>query len=353
METLFAQRLKSARIINGLSLQELADKMEKSISRQALHKYEKGDVLPDGETIGMLSEALQVQPDFFYRESTVKLGDIAFRKLDKVTQKEQDRIAEKTKDQLERYLEIEEITETKSVFAHPLQGFRTINSQDDIEEAAEAVRKAWRLDSNPIANVIELLEEKSIKVVELDEDDGFDGLQTYINETYPVIVLNKKKCFRTERKRFTALHELGHLLLAFGDDISEKEQERYCHAFAGALLIPRSAIQNEIGESRTNITIQELGIIKQQFGISIQALIFRLADLKIITKAYLDYLWKHIVQMGWRYEEPFAYIGKETSSRFDRLLYRALSEDVISISKAASLKNQKLSVFRKSLMFAE
>jgi hypothetical protein len=57
--------------------------------------------------------------------------------------------------------------------------------------------------------------------------------------------------------------------------------------------------------------------------------------------------------MGWKVEEPYSYIGKESSGRFDQLLFRALSEDCISISKAAALKNMKLAEFRTKSMIVE
>ena len=80
-------------------------------------------------------------------------------------------------------------------------------------------------------------------------------------------------------------------------------------------------------------------------------MIYRFAELGIISESYKRYYYQYINQMGWKVEEPYEYEGKETSSRFEQLIYRALAEDIISMSKAASLKNMKLSEFRsKSLM---
>ena len=45
-------------------------------------------------------------------------------------------------------------------------------------------------------------------------------------------------------------------------------------------------------------------------------------------------------------EEPYKFEGKVSSNRFDQLIFRGLSEDIISMSKAASLKNMKLAEFR-------
>ncbi|MCH5716110.1 helix-turn-helix domain-containing protein [Niabella hibiscisoli] len=66
-ENLFATRFKSARLLNGFSLQDLADVLKEqghSLTKQSLHRYEKGEVEPDSEITGWLSDALNVRPDF-------------------------------------------------------------------------------------------------------------------------------------------------------------------------------------------------------------------------------------------------------------------------------------------------
>ena len=117
------------------------------------------------------------------------------------------------------------------------------------------------------------------------------------------------------------------------------------------MLFPQKAAINELGASRNKISIQELGFLKLEYGISIQALIYRIRDLGIISEYYKNYYYQYITQMGWKVEEPYEYVGSETSNCFEQLLYRALIEDIISMNKAASLNNMKLAEFRaKSLM---
>jgi Zn-dependent peptidase ImmA (M78 family)/DNA-binding XRE family transcriptional regulator len=349
MSHLFAERLKSARMMNGLSLKDLSDKLENKVTRQAIHKYEKGEVIPDSEMMNHLCNALSVRPDYFTREILEELGSINFRKIEKLPVKEQESIIERTREFLERYIELEEIMGINKPFEQ-IKMVTSINSFKDVEQAAANVREAWNLYDNPISNVIELLEDKNIKVILLDAGDGFDGLQTWVNnKKIPVIVLNTGKLKSNDRKRFSAFHELGHLLLPL-DGIPEKLSEKYCHYFAGAMLFPKSAAIKELGEKRNKISIQEFGLLKQQYGISLQAVIYRLHELGIISTFYKNYYYQYIIQMGWKVEEPYEYIGKETSSRFDQLLFRALSEELISVSKAASLSNMKLAEFRTKSM---
>lgn len=348
----FAERFKSARMLNGFSLQDLADKLNNKISRQALHKYEKGEVIPDSEMMGHLIGALGVRPDYFFKESNIELGALEFRKLKKFSAKEQNRIVERTKDVLSRYLELEEIVGIESKFKNPLSGLGVISSFEDVDNASKEVRKKWHLGLDPIYNSIELLEDNHIKVVEIHSDDGFDGMQTWVNGNIPVIAINMSRMKSADRTRFTVLHELGHLLLPLSG-LGEREKETYCHQFAAAMLFPRETAEKEMGKSRTKLLIQELGALKQQYGISIQALVYRARDLGIITDSYLKQFMFIMAHNQWKVNEPIQYEGVEKSNRFNQLIFRALAEELISISKAAALTNQTLNDFRKQMMLVE
>lgn len=348
MNQLFSQRFKSARLLNGYSLQELADKLGNRVSRQALHKYEKGEMIPDSAMIGLLSDVLDVRPDFFFREMQVKIGPIAFRKFPDLPAKEEHRIIETVRDYLSRYLELEEIIGIRTEFQHPLEGFKEITCFQDVEDAAQEVRKKWALGCDPIYNAIELLEDKHIKIVEVAAGDSFDGMQTWVNGSIPVIAINKNRLDKTDRKRFTVMHELGHLLLTFPKEMPEKQQETFCHQFAGAILIPEPAMKEELGPKRRKLMVEELAALKQQYGVSIQAIAMRAKDLGIISDSYCRQFFTYIRQKGWKVNEPVIYEGREQSNRFPQLIFRALAEEVISIGQAASLANKKLADFKQN-----
>lgn len=354
MSTLFAERFKSARLMNGFSLQDLSNSLKNKISKQALHKYEKGDAVPDSEMIGLLCDVLNVRPDYFFRESQVKLGDIEFRKLKKLPIKEEQRIIEYAVDYLSRYIELEKLLNIDAQFVNPLKGWTPISSFNEVENAAAEVRRVWNIGSDAISNVIELLEDHHVKVIYINSGDAYDGMQTWVLEYHvPVIAINESKVKSDDRKRFTAMHELGHLLLPMPEKLAEKEKEKICHQFAAAILFPAEALRTELGNHRTRIHVRELGALKKQYGISMQAIIMRAKDLGIITDAYCRQLFVFFKQMNWRIEEPVNYEGIESSNRFDQLIYRALAEEVISVSKAASLKNQKLAEFHQQSLLME
>lgn len=349
MNKIFADRFKSARLLNGLSLQDLASALENKVSRQALHRYEKGEVIPDSEMTNLLSDVLKVRPDYFFRDTKVEIGAVEYRKLKRLPAKEEARVVEQTREYLSRYLELEEIIGLPNKFINHLDHYKNVTSYDEVNAAANELRTKWELGRDPIFNVVELLEDKHIKVVKIDADLAFDGLQTWVNNTIPVVAYNIRKLDKNDRIRFTLFHELAHLLLDFGN-ITENKKEILCHQFAGAMLLPDTAIREELGEFRSRLFIPELGNIKKQYGISLQAIVRRAKVCNIINENYTKQFYFMIKQMNWKIDEPIQYEGVEESNRFDQLLYRALAEEQISMSKAASLKNQKLAEFRNETL---
>ncbi|MCB9194853.1 MAG: ImmA/IrrE family metallo-endopeptidase [Flavobacteriales bacterium] len=350
MNSVFAERFKSARLLSGLSLQDVADRLSKSVTRQAIYRYEKGEVIPDSETIAELSNLFNVRTDFFFRTTTVEIGAVEYRKL-KIPAKEETRIKEQTKDYLSRYLELEDILGIKVDFVNPLKDYPAVTEYANVNQAANILRDKWGLGSSAISNIAELLEDKNIKVLKIKADGRFDGLQTYANRKIPVIAYNINELDnKKDRIRFTLLHELAHLLLRFNESITHNQKEKLCHQFAGAMLFPDSAIKQELGEFRHRLSINELGNIKKQYGISMQAIVMRANICKIVNDNYKRQFFNMMEDNGWRIDEPVNYEGNEESGRFDQLIFRALAEELISISKAAALKNMSVAELKKQMI---
>jgi len=345
MKDIFAKRLKSARTLAGLSQDELVNQIEGLVTKNAISKYEKGEMMADGKVLITLAKALNVKPDYFFRPFTVEIEKIEFRKKKKLSVKKVNSIKQKVTDIVERYLEVEQFLSIESDFTNPIANHK-ISTKADVEKAVNELLKVWNMGINAFPNVIELLEDKEIKVIEIDAPDEFDGFSGWADGKYPIIVINQH--YTIERKRLTALHELGHLLLNFNEEIEHREMERMCFQFAGAMLMPEETFKIEIGNQRSHISIAELIVIKENYGISIQAIMQRAKDLQVITDfAFLNF--RKWISKNRSEEGLGAYIGKEQSSRFKQLILRAAAEEVISMSKAANLSNQKLAAFRKEM----
>lgn len=202
-----------------------------------------------------------------------------------------------------------------------------------------------------------MLESIGIKVIVLDESPEFDGVSTWADEDTPVIVVNQKllastgegEKVRHDRLRFTALHELAHLVLKM-DDCDEKVEEKYCHAFAGAFLLPKSRIDELFGSvHRHRIYLQELINVKETYGISIRAILMRLRQFDRISEYDLKHFFAMLNRTYGAKDEPGLCPNIEKPFRFEQLLYRALGEELISVSKAAELRGMPLSEFRAVL----
>jgi len=339
---IFPIRLKSARKIAGLSMDGLVEKIQNIVSKAAIGKYEQGKMLPDSKILIALANGLNVSIDYFFRPLNYKLTNIEFRKKSKLPQTKQEQIKEKAIDYLERYIEIEDILNKKTVFCNPLANPK-ISDLADIEKVAVELRKAWNIGDAPIVNLLDLLEDNGFKIIEVETTNDFDGLSAWI-ENIPVIVLNENSDIL--RKRFTALHEAAHLLLQF----SETDNEKLCHSFAGAVLIPEHIIKKELGQKRHSLALQELIAIKETFGISVQALVMRAKAVEIVNDNFVKQFFIHIRVNHLQNEENLGnYSGAEHANRFKQLIYFAATEEIISLSKAANLAGEDLSKFRTQL----
>lgn len=341
MKEIISQKIKNARALKGLSQQELADMI--GVSKQMICKYEKGESIPSSSKLLELGKSLKVKIDYFFKPSKIELGVLNFRKKSSFSNKKQESLEQLIKLNLENYLEIEDLLQIDYSFSNAI-GKEKIKNEEDIEKIVLLLRTKWEIGLDPIHNIIQLLEDKEIKVVELfDVDESFDGLATFVNGIFPVIVVNGN--FPVERKRFTLLHELGHLLLNL-PECNVKDEENYCNKFAGEFLFPKKLVLKEFGVKRDLLSLNELIEVQKKYGISIQAIIHRLVDAGIFTESRKVDFYKKInfnpslkreVNLE-RFQTP------EKSNRFEQLVYRALSQEIISISKASSLLNQDLNL---------
>jgi Zn-dependent peptidase ImmA (M78 family)/DNA-binding XRE family transcriptional regulator len=353
MGNLFGKRLNSARRMAGMSLQDLAEALDHAVSRQALHKYELGKMKPDSAMLIRFAAALRISLDYFFQpaEREVVLADVSYRKFkSKVSKTQQVAIEERVKEAMERYLELEEVVPEPaptSYFAFD----RSMTSVADVEEAARALRQQWDLGYDPIPDVIEMLEDKGYRVVEIDAPEGFDGLKAEVAGV-KVIALRRADEPATDvvRRRLTALHELAHHSLKFNASLSEKEEERLCHAFAAAVLYPEAMARRELLQDRTLFFQPELVMIKERWGISFPAVFYRAKNLGLISEFSLSKLMISYKQRKLHLQEPGRYLSKERPMRFERLVFAGLALELLSPGEAAQLMQMDPQVLRNQLI---
>lgn len=339
---MIGKRLKLARAAAGFSLRDLSAKIDNRVSAQQIGKYERDEDLPGSAVLIALSSALGVSVDYLVGDQEMVLDGVEFRKKQVASKKEQAQIQAKVLHLIERYLMVEEILGLPSTeWDKPREAPFPVRDIAEADLAAQYLRDHWNLGIDPIQNLMELLEERGIKVLVVDSRENIDGLAARVRrsrgEPVPVIVV--RGGVHGERQRFSLAHELGHMVTDIqGDD---KFRERAAHRFAGAFLMPAEALWSNVGRHRTSIGWGELFALKQLLGASAQAITYRCRDLGIFPPVLSQKLFREFSRRGFRsapHYEP-NHLREEKAERFARLCYRALAEGAISEPKTAELLN--------------
>ena len=329
------ERIKSARMMAGQSQRKLADLAD--ISPMAISKYERDLDTPGSSVLLRLAKALNVKIEYFFRSTTITLSEPAYRSKASLSTNEGSSIIEQVQEWLERYIDVEALLEMTPTLQSPAK--LHVESLEEIEDAAIRLRDAWQLGLDPIERLIEVCEDKGIKIGLIKGYENFDALTLWANNTIPVIAL---QCdMPGDRQRFCIAHELGHLLLDVAPHIDE---EKAAHRFAGAFLVPRPSAELELGPKRHTLGLAELQLLKQKYGVSMHTWIYRAKDLAILSEADATTLSRRFNQQKWQREEPGKVLPSEKPQRFKRLVLHAMCEGIISVARAAELVNESLLV---------
>ncbi len=340
------ERLRLFRLSRGLSQDELVAKAAGIVSKQAISKYERNLSKPSPRVLAKLAEALDVKVLNLLAEPSIKIDFIAYRKGSGLKASERSTVESYVAETLEKFVKLQAITDAKREVAIPIQT-GTVNSLDDVEDQANEIRSAWNLGAEPIANLTNTLEEHNVFVIEIKAGEKFDGISTVARDSQQEVVaaaVVSRSGICGERQRLNLAHELGHLVLNVAKDIDE---EKAAFRFGAAMLAPSSLVIGEIGERRSAINLEELFLLKQRFGLSLQAMIYRLRDLEIINESLYRKLFAEIGVRGWKKKEPKE-SEPEKPQWLRRNVLRAVSEGLITVEYAERLLGEKME-YRPSL----
>ena len=341
MSAFNGQNLKLARQYNGLTIGELAKKLD--ISSQAESQYELGQTTPQFDNLIKLSEALHFPTTFFFQESkiTVKTGSSYFRSLMKTSKKYRDEQVIKIKFLAELYTVLEEYIEFPK---EDLPLNRELYKSP--EDAAQILREYWNLGDEPILNMVGLLESKGFIITSFENSTkDIDAFSQYFEiQGQPVFIIafsnNKNSAARIN---FDLAHELGHIMLHEWSEDNEnisredfKQHEKEANAFAAAFLLPENKFKTDL-----RFMPSYLGHyveLKKKWRVSIGAMLHRACELGIITQNQYQYNLRIMNAKGLRVNEPL--------------------DDVIPVSYPSMLSNAVSllidnKVFTKSLLIKE
>lgn len=330
-----AERLKQIRLARGLSLDGLVDAMGGVVTKQAISKYETGKSQPTPKVARALARALNVPPTDLLKPSSVRVEFVAYRKGSGLRRKEEAAVENQVERVLEERVALQEVLGQVGPSQLPIRGWR-VADLEDAERAAEGLRELWGLGIAPIGNVVATLEDHLIHVVEIEAGEKFDGISAFTldaaGRARGAAVVSRRGLVG-ERQRMNLAHELGHLVL---DPVEEVDEEKAAFRFGAAFLVPAEALYREVGMKRHFVQGEELMMLKVKYGISVQALLYRLQALGIIGGAHYRQWCIAINQKGYRKEEPNP-LPPERPEWLRRSVIRAMSEGLLSRSRAERL----------------
>lgn len=315
------ERLKNARLFRGKTLTDLSSLT--NISKQSLSLYENNRNKPDYPKIDLIASSLNFPPEFFLQEDMCKTTTEVtyFRSLSSATK--MNRTSQSLK--LEYVAKIYEVLSNYIDF--PMINLPEINfygSDDEfdderneemlqeIENIALEVRKIWGLGDNPIKNLQFILEQNGIIVTGFDtKEDKIDAFSqhTFLNDIDVFFICVDQGRKPEGRIRFDLAHELGHILLhpwSESLDLISKDEfkirEKQANMFASAFLLPKNSFGKEVQAFPTDLKYYEW--LKKKWKSSIQSMVYRSYQLKIISNNQFQYMMRQISKNGWRQKEP-------------------------------------------------
>lgn len=301
-------RIREARELRGMTVNELADKID--VSKQAVYTYEKGTVRPTAATLENISVALDFPVAFFEapREgATLDSEPIFFRSMKSTLKKKRTQAERWMQLILERiqYYEKHNIVLPDVNLPSYDVDFRTITFEE-IEDLAVETRKYWGLGNAPISNVTLLLENNGFIISEFDlESDKLDACSVLSNGR-PYILINTSK-YTCSRQIMNLAHELGHLILhtqVEKEDLDNESLlsliEKQAWRFAGAFLMPMLTFSAEV----SRVTLDFLLTLKRRWRTAVSAMIMRCSDLGIIDDYRKQYLFREYARKKYRKNEP-------------------------------------------------
>ena len=200
---------------------------------------------------------------------------------------------------VEDYVELEEMLGAPlRTLPPPPYRYELERIEADAEAIADAERRRLGLGDGPLVNLRDTLErELGLRIFSLELPGKVAGLFGLSPVAGPCIAINA--AHPATRQNWTLAHECAHFLTArdrpevtrVGRYRRAPDSERFAERFAGAWLIPKSGIERRLREltaERAAMNVADLLVLASEFGVSAQALILRLEDLRFLPAGEWD-----------------------------------------------------------------
>lgn len=277
-------RLTQARHLAATTKKDLADQV--GVTAAAISQYELGTHRPRPDHIEKLATALHVPVAFFLAgrpHGRLDASMAHFRSLRSTRVALRCKAAALTEQVWELCYALEKRVDLPYV---DLPGFADGDISSafprDPVEAARALRAHWGLGTGKISHLVRRMEAHGIIVVCPPADPDSTTVDAFSTSKLhrPVVVLTTNRADDVYRYRFTAAHELGHLILHHDIASGDARQEKQADAFAAEFLTPRDSILPRLP---ARVDLRKLVDLQREWGVSVHSLIYRCRETGLIS----------------------------------------------------------------------
>lgn len=316
----FGGRLVVLRELFGLRLADLSETLE--VGAPFLSRVEQGHKQLPADVM-LRAAAMYELPLTFFTIATPQIDDAVqtFKKTAKATIRDEKRVTRQHKEATRLFRTVSERS------GYPATDFPSSDDYDvdDIEALALIMRDHLGLDQEePVLNAIRSVERSGVGVIDnLDDLQRARGDHTGISMPHrdavrPLIAIVTP--LEGAEKRFTVMHELGHLVMDAGIDspVARRRDavEKRADRFARAMLLPSDAMAGHISPS---MNLHAYLRIKATFGVRVDMIIKRGEELGLLDSHRAKSLYIQRSSAAWGKAEPV-----EVNSERPLLLKQAL-----------------------------
>lgn len=325
------------------------------VSRVTVAKYLSGDQVIDSARLFRFARAFNMSIKSFLSKNEDALS-FMFR-ADNPEQNFPQKLANKLNATLNHHYQILKMSGEAEVSFLPPEYRLNLNGTKltkenllTIKEIAEKQRKNFGIEEGFNHDIYSVLEKNNINVIALPfENRDIYALSAYSETKGAFIVVNDDMNIPEERKIFSAVHELAHLIFHRDDyskdagDLAYKSSrsninEKVANQFAGFFLINREHLLQHKRLFKGFVNgFSDIMRLKRVFGVSAKALILALKDENIITAANYGVLLKRLKQDGYEYVEPQPLAHIEKNQKIIELLKILVMEENITTNKVAEV----------------
>ncbi|MFG1762247.1 helix-turn-helix domain-containing protein [Micromonospora parva] len=313
-----AGRLTQARQLAGLTKSKLATKI--NITSAAVGQYELGLTRPRPELIERLAQALDVPVSYFLAgrpHARLDASMAHFRSLRATRSYQRAKAVSFTELVWELANALEKHVQLPLVDILP-DPCRESASQDprtqDPRAAARALRSRWGLGNKPVSHLVRRMESHGIVVATPPADPDSSSVDAFSTSATPrpIVVLTPNRTDNIYRHRFSAAHELGHLVLHADVAPGDLQQEREANAFAAEFLTPQDGILPHLPP---RVDLGRLAELQLTWGVSVKSLLYRSRELGLLSDSATSRAYQRLQlvtdQPGFRGDSPTGYPGEQ------------------------------------------